>query len=91
MRGKWEIILDVLLCLERDGDSKKTRIMQRSYLDWRSFKKYFNFLIDNGYIEELNDPPENGDELYGITENGRELLNELKDVKEILKTDEGSL
>ena len=81
----------MLLCLERDGNSKKTRIMQRSYLDWRSFKKYFSFLTENGYIKELEDPPNDDEEVYSISEDGRELLNELKDVKEILKTDEGQL
>ena len=83
MRGKWEIILDLLKNLEEKGECKKTRLMQATYLDWNSFKKYFNYLKENDYIKKLEN--NNGhNEDYNITKEGKKLLKELKDVEEIL-------
>jgi predicted transcriptional regulator len=38
-RGEWEIILDILRIIyeEKESKVKKTRIMQKAYLDWRRF------------------------------------------------------
>lgn len=86
MRGKWEIILDILKILEEKNQCKKTRLMQSAYLDWRSFKKYFKFLKENNYIKPLETNNSNTKD-FTITENGKNLLNELKDVKKLLKND----
>ncbi len=79
MRGRWEIFLDILKGLENKNRSRKTKIMQMAFLDWRTFKKYFKFLRENGYIEKCGNP---GNE-YKITEKGRELLEELEKVESI--------
>ncbi|MQY53701.1 MAG: hypothetical protein GH149_00125 [Methanosarcinales archaeon] len=43
-RSRWEIILDILRVIsqeerESEGKEKKTRVMQRAYLDWWSFQR----------------------------------------------------
>ncbi len=80
-RSRWEIIRDMLTVLTEDKKSKKTRIMQRAYLDWRNFKRYFNFLLEEGFITKCdNSELEN----YELTERGKELLKRLKIVGEML-------
>ena len=79
-RSRWEIILDILHVVQKDKKIKKTRLMQKAYLDWRNFKKYFNYLIEENFISESN--PDSGS--FSITENGVELLDRLKKVNELL-------
>ena len=74
-----EIILDILTVLSEEKWSKKTRIMQRAYLDWRNFRKYFELLTDKGFITKCNSIPDN----YEITEKGVKLLERLRKVDEI--------
>ncbi len=79
-RSRWEIILDLLEVIRGEGKAKKTRIMQKAYLDWRNFGRYFDFLLEEGFLAECN--PEEG--YYSITLEGDELLKRLKGVKELL-------
>lgn len=79
-RSKWEVILDILKAVEEEKKVKKTRIMQKAYLDWRNFKRYFDFLLAEGFIAKCNPTPE----YYEITENGRNLSKRLKEVGEML-------
>ncbi|VVB86999.1 Winged helix-turn-helix [uncultured archaeon] len=78
-RSRWELIYDVLKVTYEEKKSKKTRIMQRAYLDWRNFQKYFELLIDKGFIAKCNSIPDN----YEITEKGMKLLERLRKVDEI--------
>ncbi|VVB94648.1 Winged helix-turn-helix [uncultured archaeon] len=80
-RNKWEIIIDVLEVIRVEEKAKKTRIMHKAYLDWRNFRRHFNFLIDEGFIMKCN--PD--DECYKLTENGGNLLKKLNEVHEILR------
>ena len=80
-RCQWKIILDFLAVIVKEHKVRKTRIMQKAFLDWRNFKKYFVFLQENGFIAECNME----DSSYEITENGRNLLKRLKEVDEILE------
>ena len=79
-RSKWEIIADILKVIQEEEKVKKTRIMQRAYLDWRNFQRYFDFLLAEGFIARCNPIPE----YYEITENGRNLSEKLKGVAEML-------
>lgn len=79
-RCRWKIILDVLTTLAKEKKAKKTKVMQKACLDWRNFKKYFVFLLDNGFIAECNTEEKN----YEVTEKGMELLKRLKEVDEML-------
>jgi predicted transcriptional regulator len=80
-RSRFEIIEDMLAVLTEEKSVKKTRIMQRAYLNWRGLQRYFDFLIEENFIAECNNP---GTGSYAITEKGRDLLKRLKNVKEIL-------
>ncbi len=77
-RSRWEIILDMLKIIQEDNNAKKTRIMQKAYLDWRNFRRYFDFLLEEGFVAKCNP----GD-CYELTEKGRELLGRLKEVKKM--------
>jgi predicted transcriptional regulator len=81
-RSKWEIIKDMLTVLQEDERPKKTRIMQRACLDWRNFKNYFCFLLEEGFLSACKDPDTRG---YELTEKGKELLKRLKVVGEMLQ------
>lgn len=76
-RSRWEIILDVLKAIQEESKAKKTRIMQKAYLDWRNFERYFAFLLDEGFIERTQDVR------YRLTEKGEGLLARLQEVDEI--------
>jgi len=79
-RSRWEIILDLLHAVEKEKKIKKTRLMQKAHLDWRNFKKYFDYLLEKKFISESN-PDETS---FSLTENGVELLDKLKKVNELL-------
>ncbi len=83
-RSRWEIIEDMLSVLLEGKKMKRTRIMQRACLNWRDLQKYFVFLVEENFIAECNNPETAS---YEITERGRELLNRLKYVKDILHKD----
>ena len=86
-RGRWEILMDILLAMKREmaneGAVKKTRVMQKAHLDWRTFQKHFNFLLEQGFIVCITD--ESTEERYLITERGEDLLRKLEDVRRILE------
>ena len=87
-RGRWEILRDILLAMKREmaneGTVKKTRVMQRAHLDWRTFQKHFNFLLEQGFIACITDESAE-EERYLITERGEDLLRKLEDVRRILE------
>jgi len=79
-RNRWEIILDILKVTKEEKKVKKTRIMQRANLDWRNFKKYFNYLQADGFITKCYPDPD----CYELTEKGKNLLQKLKEVAELI-------
>ncbi len=79
-RSRWEIILNMLYVIKKEKKIKKTRLMQKAHLDWRNFKKYFDYLLEKKFIIESN-PDVNS---YSLTEDGIELLDRLKRVNELL-------
>jgi len=87
-RGRWEILMDILLAMKREmaneGTVKKTRVMQKAHLDWRTFQKHFNFLLEQGFIVCITDESAE-EERYLITERGEDLLRKLEDVRRILE------
>lgn len=79
-RSRWEIIYDILEETSEaenrgEGKAKKTRIMHGAYLDWRNFQRHFDFLMEQGFIDCIK-----GEDCYCLTEKGRDLLNQLKDL-----------
>jgi predicted transcriptional regulator len=83
-RNRWEIIQDVLKVMLDEKKANKTRIMQRACLDWRIFQKYFDFLLEEGFIARCS--VEVGK--YELADKGRNLLERLKDVDNMLSKKE---
>lgn len=86
-RSRWEIILDILRVISEEekggeGKVKKTRVMQRAYLDWRNFKRYFDFLVEQGFVGNSEDA-EKG-KTYYLAEKGKDLMKRLREVEGIL-------
>lgn len=79
-RSRYEIILDILKATKDEGKVKKTRIMHNANLDWRNFKRYFDYLQADGFITKCNPDPD----CYELTEKGKNLLQRLKDVSELV-------
>lgn len=79
-RTNWEIVLDILTVVQDKRKANKTRIMQGTYLDGRAFQKYFSYLLEEGLIKKSNQEFE----FYEVTENGRGVLNKLKEVDKIM-------
>ena len=79
-RSRWEIILNILHVIKKNEKIKKTRLMQNANLDWRNFNRYFEYLLENKFVEESN-PDKNK---YSLTEDGFELLDRLIKVNELL-------
>ncbi len=77
-RGRFEIISDILAVVKENGKPKKTRIMQRACLNWDTFQKYFDSLLDEGFVARCET------ESYELTEKGKELLRRLNAVNEML-------
>jgi len=48
----------------------------------RDNQRHFGFLIDSGFIVEIDDPSEGT--VYGLTERGKELRSKLKDLELIV-------
>jgi predicted transcriptional regulator len=77
-RSRWEIVQALLKVIKEENKVKKTRIMQRAYLDWRNFRRYFDFLLEEGFIANCNS------NCYELTKRGEELMRRLDQVDEIL-------
>ena len=83
LRSRWERILDILGVISEEGRrAKKTRVMKRAYFDWRSFERYFDYLLDQGFIKKIEDPSTGT--VYELTERGITLKKRLNAVKIIL-------
>jgi len=83
-RSRWEVILDILKVISEEGSrAKKTRIMQKAYLDWRNFQRHFGYLLERSFIEKIEDPVEGTS--YKLTESGKDLMKRLKGVEAMLR------
>ncbi len=83
-RNRWEIIRDILKATLDEKKVKKTRILQKAYLDWRTFMRYFVYLLDEGFITKYVLDESNPDECYMITEKGRAFMKKLKELEDLI-------
>lgn len=86
--SRWEIVLGILRGIseeekESEGKAKKTRFMQMAYLDVRNFQRYFDFLLEQGFVARSNSLEEGMS--YELTEKGKDLLRILMEVEDILR------
>jgi len=77
-RSRWEIVQDLLKVTRAENKVKKTRIMQKAYLDWRNFQRYFDYLLEEGFIANCDS------NCYELTKRGEELIRRLDQVDEML-------
>jgi len=82
-RSKCDIVFDILKVISEEEGAKKTHIMQRANLDWRSFKKYFNLLAEHNFLRTGGESGKR--KSYKLTKKGRDLLTELQEVAEMLQ------
>lgn len=82
-RSRWDILFDILKVISEEERVKKTRIMQRANLDWRSFKRYFDFLVDHGFLRVADESGKR--KSYTLTKKGQNLLGELQEVTEMIQ------
>ena len=82
-RSSEELILEILKVIsDEERRAKKTRILKGAYMDWWSFQKYFAKLLEQGFVEKIEDPVFKT--IYGLTERGEELKRKLESVEKIL-------
>lgn len=75
-RSKHEIIYEILVTIANGHERyTKTRIMQKTSLDWRTFKKYFSMLLEKGFIVKGHIT---GD--YFLTPPGCELMSKIESI-----------
>ena len=80
-RSSIEILSDILTTTYEEGKSSKTRIMQRAYLNPKTFQKYFNFLLNQNYVTLANNDDRT---VYIITNEGKNILYVLRQVNKIV-------
>jgi predicted transcriptional regulator len=82
-RSRWDILFDILKVISEEEGVKKTRIMQKSNLDWRSFKRYFDFLVDHDFLGTGDESSKRKN--YKLTKKGQNLLVELQGLTEMIQ------
>ena len=77
-RDKLKILLEILeICNENSIDINKTKIVYHSNINFKTANTYLNMLIKEGLVEAFNSGSR---EKYHITEKGRKLLADLKQI-----------
>lgn len=83
-RSKCEIIYDMLKAIQDEKGVRKTRIMQRAYLDWRMFKKYFKYLLEGGFIIQTPEMELGTSGCYILNPKGKALLKRLDEIDSLM-------
>ncbi len=76
IRSKWQIVQDILKIMQEEEKVKKTQIMQKARLDWKTLNRYFDFLLEEDFITKCDSDPA----CYLLTEKGGLLLDRLNKV-----------
>jgi predicted transcriptional regulator len=80
-RSKMRIYLDMLnTIIRKGGTTKPTHIMYGANLSHDRLKTYLNFLLEKGFIEEVN---VSGRIYYQVTEKGKQFIIEFRKVNEL--------
>jgi predicted transcriptional regulator len=79
-RSQMEIYIDIMKAVA-DGKRRPTHIMYRANLSWTRLKKYLDFLIRQGLLEETID---DGATTYLIAPKGKDVLGYFKRIESVL-------
>jgi len=77
-RSQMEIYMDILRAVA-EGRRRPTHIMYRANLSWARLRRYLNFLVKQGLLEE--DEDDSGSTLYSITLKGKDVLGYFKKIE----------
>jgi len=83
-RSRLDLVYDILECVKL-GNSK-TAIMYKANLSYLQMKKYVQFLLERELIEKIS--RQNGNDIYIITEKGRNVVNAYKTIYQLTKLTE---
>ncbi len=83
-RSNIEIIADIL----RMGRASKTQIMYRAAMSYSQLQKYLDYLLDRDFLNLVQGGYPGG--TYHVTEKGRELLESIEKIEEVLSFGEGN-
>lgn len=83
-RSKLETCLSILEILSSHGPLKITHVMQKANLNFKVLGKHFDFLINQGAVEEK--PVGRGRIVYAITERGLYLIRCFKELNNVIPT-----
>ena len=81
-RSKPETCLDILETLANQGPLKITHVMQKANVNCNTLKRYFDFLIDQGAIEERC--IDRDKIVYAITERGLQLTRYFNELNQMI-------
>ena len=87
-RSKLEIYVDILKVLVHWRPLKFTHIMYKANLNSIVLEEYLAFLIKQGIVEAKILSRER--KIYAITQHGITVLEQFRELKEVLPTDEGT-
>lgn len=76
-RNRWDIMFDILRQIS------VTEGVQKMKFDLVSVKRYFDFLMDNGFLEAGDEPGK--EECYKLTDRGQDLLLKLQEVAAMVR------
>ena len=88
-RSKLETYMDILRVLAHRGPLRLTHIMYKANVNCSALKKYMEFLIKQGLVEEISVRKER--KVYMITQRGITVIKAFKELKQALPmTEEGT-
>jgi predicted transcriptional regulator len=77
-RSRLEMALDVLRAV-KEGREKPTHAMFRANTSWTTLKKYLKWLVEKGFVKEMEG---RGRKTYRITEKGERILEYFEKMEE---------
>lgn len=81
-RSNLQIIAEMLRLSLREAG--KTRLMYNVNMSHSQLERYLAFLLERGFLEEVDNKARNGSVRYRTTSKGRELLREIERMMELL-------
>lgn len=80
-RGKWEIVLDILLFIKQKGKTKKTPIIYGANLSFTQLNRYLKHLLKLEFIRKVTMDQHI---YYELTEKGEKALKLFKEMKNLI-------
>ena len=82
VRSKVEIISDILNAVKENNSCKKTTIIRIANLDWNMAEGFLDPLVEDSFLEKIQNEESRGGENYKLTDKGKYLLKIITKLKE---------